>query len=309
MADDHGRARGGGNAPKKAITLDPRQEAILKSQSYVMAERDTVLLSRPNLTGIRLMLEYMKPQTAFLANDVYSTIVVLGGTRILDPLRSQERLDAARAAAAAHPEDAEVVRRLRVVEHLHGLSRYYEVAREFAAEVSHRYQRPGERNFVVVTGGGPGIMEAGNRGAHESGHASVGLNISLPHEQVPNPYITPDLCFRFRYFALRKMHFVAKARALVAFPGGYGTFDELFEVLCLIQTRTIDPVPVVLVGEVFWRRAFDAEFLADHGVIDPEDVHLFSYAETAADIRARIEEWYTVRGLRAPPPVEHEEVE
>lgn len=287
---------------------DARQEAIIKSQSYVMAERDIVLLSRPNLTGVRLMLEYMKPQLAFAANDVYSTIVLFGGTRITDPARSQARIEAARAKAAAHPDDAGAARRLRVAENLHALSAYYEVAREFAALVSHRYQRPGERNFVIVTGGGPGIMEAGNRGASEAGHASVGFNISLPHEQVPNPYITPDLCFRFRYFALRKMHFVAKARALVAFPGGYGTFDELFEVLCLIQTRTIDPVPVVLVGEAFWRRAFDPAFLAEQGVIDPGDVHLFAFAESAEEIWTRIEEWYTARGLRAPQPVDYDEV-
>jgi len=300
---------GPANDARARTPLDPRQEAILKSQSYVMAERDTVLLSRPNLTAIRLMLEYMKPQLAFGANDVYSTIVLFGGTRITDPARAQERLAAARADAAARPDDAEAARRLRVAEHLIDLSRYYDVAREFAALVSDAYQRPGERNFVIVTGGGPGIMEAGNRGAQESGHSSVGLNISLPHEQVPNPYITPDLCFRFRYFALRKMHFVGKARALVAFPGGFGTFDELFEVLCLIQTRTIDPVPVVLVGEAFWRRAFDAEFLADQGVIDPGDRGLYAYAETAQDILQRIEDWYTVRGLRPPQPVNHGELE
>ena len=308
MANDQTKPGAGANA-KPHAPLDPRQEAILKSQSYVMAERDTVLLSGPDLTAIRLMLEYMKPQMAFAANDVYSTIVLFGSTRVSDPTVAQERLDAARADAAAHPEDPAAARRVRVAEHLNALSRYYKVARDFAAMVSNAYQRPGERNFVIVTGGGPGIMEAGNRGAEESGHSSVGLNISLPHEQVPNPYITPDLCFRFRYFALRKMHFVGKARALVAFPGGFGTFDELFEVLCLIQTRTIDPVPVVLVGEAFWRRALDVEFLADQGVIDPGDIGLFAYAETAQDILERIEEWYTVRGLRPPQPVNHSELE
>lgn len=308
MANDQPKVGPGGNTNPR-VPLDPRQEAILKSQSYVMAERDTVLLSRPNLTAVRLMLEYMKPQTAFAENDVYSTIVLFGSTRVSDPAVAQERLDAARAAAATSPDDRDAARCLRVAEHLNALSRYYDVAREFAALVSDSYQRPGERNFVIVTGGGPGIMEAGNRGAMESGHSSVGLNISLPHEQVPNAYITPDLCFRFRYFALRKMHFVGKARALVAFPGGFGTFDELFEVLCLIQTRTIDPVPIVLVGEAFWRRAFDAEFLADQGVIDPGDVNLFAYAEGAEDILQRIEEWYTVRGLRPPPPVNHGELE
>jgi uncharacterized protein (TIGR00730 family) len=147
-----------------------------------------------------------------------------------------------------------------------------------------------------VTGGGPGIMEAANRGAHDVGAKSVGLNITLPHEQFPNPYITPELCFQFRYFALRKLHFMLRARALVAFPGGYGTLDELFETLCLIQTRKVEPLPVVLVGEQYWRRVFDAEFLAAEGVIDPEDVELFRFAETADEIWKGICAWYEEAG-------------
>ena len=174
------------------------------------------------------------------------------------------------------------------------------MAREFAALASQRCQRPGSREFVIVTGGGPGIMEAGNRGACEAGHETAGFNIHLPHEQDPNPFITPGLCFRFHYFALRKMHFLRTARALVAFPGGYGTFDELFETLCLIQTGTIERLPVVLVGESFWRRAFDADFLAAEGVIDPEDVGLFVYAETAQEIWEHIEGFYAQRGVRIP---------
>ena len=147
-------------------------------------------------------------------------------------------------------------------------------------------------------------MEAANRGAYEAGAKSVGLNITLPFEQKPNPYITPDLCFQFRYFAMRKLHFVMRAKALVAFPGGYGTLDELFDTLCLVQTGKIEPVPVVLVGHDFWTRAFDAPFLAEEGVIDPEDVHLFQFAETADEIWAAIRSWYEERGREFPgePP-------
>jgi uncharacterized protein (TIGR00730 family) len=149
---------------------------------------------------------------------------------------------------------------------------------------------------VVVTGGGPGMMEAANRGAHDAGGKTVGLNITLPHEQFPNPYVTPELCFQFHYFALRKMHFMLRARALVAFPGGFGTFDELFETLTLIQTRKIKPVPVVLVGEAYWRKAFDVDFLMEEGVIDAEDRDLFWFAESAEDIWKGLLLWYRRNG-------------
>ena len=149
-----------------------------------------------------------------------------------------------------------------------------------------------------MTGGGPGMMEAANRGAFDAGSKTIGLNISLPHEQYPNPYITPDLCFRFHYFALRKLHFLKRTRALVAFPGGFGTFDELFETLTLIQTRKIKPVPVILVGEQYWRQAVNVDFLVDEGVIDEEDRELFWYAETAEEIWKGILQWYEANGTR-----------
>jgi uncharacterized protein (TIGR00730 family) len=152
-----------------------------------------------------------------------------------------------------------------------------------------------------MTGGGPGIMEAANRGAFDVGAKSLGLNISLPHEQFPNPYVTPELCFRFHYFALRKLHLLLRAKALVSFPGGYGTFDELFEVLTLIQTRTIKPMPVILVGEEFWRGAVDFDYLAGEGVIDPEDRELFWFAETAEEIWEGILDWYEASGAPLRP--------
>jgi hypothetical protein len=157
-------------------------------------------------------------------------------------------------------------------------------------------QGPEDCRLVVMTGGGPGIMEAANRGAFDVGGKSVGLNISLPHEQYPNPYVTPDLCVRFHYFALRKLHFLLRTRALVAFPGGYGTLDELFETLTLVQTRKISPVPIVLVGESYWRRAVDVDFLVDEGVIAEEDRELFWYAETAQEIWSGILRWHEANG-------------
>ena len=160
-----------------------------------------------------------------------------------------------------------------------------------------------EHHAAIMTGGGPGMMEAANRGAFDVGAKSLGLNINLPHEQYPNPYVTPELCFSFHYFALRKLHFLLRAKALVAFPGGYGTLDELFEVLTLIQTRKIKPIPVVLVGEAYWRRAVDIDFLVDEGVIASEDRELFWFAETAQEIWDGILQWYDASGepLRATP--------
>ncbi len=172
-------------------------------------------------------------------------------------------------------------------------SHYYDVAREFGRLIS---EATNDSELTIMTGGGPGIMEAANRGAFDNGSKSVGLNIHLPHEQFPNPYITPDLCFRFHYFALRKLHFLLRTRALVAFPGGYGTFDELFETLTLIQTRSINPVPIVLVGKTFWEKAVNFDFMVDEGVIAEEDRELFWYAETAEEIWGGILQWHKENG-------------
>ena len=193
-------------------------------------------------------------------------------------------------------EDSELQRRLLVAERVLAKSHYYEIARQFSRLVANAGGGPQDSRLVVMTGGGPGIMEAANRGAHEVGAKTVGLNISLPHEQYPNPYITPELCFSFHYFALRKMHFMMRAKALVAFPGGFGTLDELFETLTLIQTRKINPIPVVLVGEAWWRKAFGSDFLVEEGVIDIEDRELFWFAETADDIWEGLLCWYERTG-------------
>jgi len=270
-----------------------RIKAILASESYALAERDLAFLERDEARGVRLQLEYLKPETLLPEHAIRDTVVVYGSTRIVEPAAARRDVEALRQALAADPHNAALTRKLAVAERILAKSRYYEIARGFGRLVGSSRDKNGSRSkMVIMTGGGPGMMEAANRGAFDAGAKSVGLNINLPHEQYPNPYITPELCFRFHYFALRKMHFLLRAKALVAFPGGFGTMDELFEVLTLVQTRKIQPVPIVLVGEAYWRRAFDVEFLADEGVIDAEDRDLFWFAETADEIWTSILDWY-----------------
>jgi uncharacterized protein (TIGR00730 family) len=273
-----------------------RIRVLMRSPAYVRADRDPRFLERDELRGARLQLEYLKPELTLREHGVESVIVLFGGTRIVEEHRARERVARIAAQVAAQPDDPVLREDLAIAERVLAKSRFYEVARDFARLVSERCMEMAPCELYIMTGGGPGIMEAGNRGAFEAGRESVGLNIELPLEQVPNPYITPDLCFEFRYFALRKLHFMKRAKALVAFPGGYGTFDELFDALCLVQTRKMPPIPIVLVGEEFWRQAFNAEFLCAEGVIARKDLHLFSYAETAEDIWERIAAWH-----RMPP--------
>jgi uncharacterized protein (TIGR00730 family) len=274
---------------------DRRIKAILESPSYRLADEDVEFLDSDGARGPRLQLDYLKPELLMERQAIRRTIVVFGGTRIQEPAAIERELAALHAARTSDPANDELARRVAVAERLLAKSRYYDVAREFGRLVGRGSDREAT-DLVVMTGGGPGIMEAANRGAHDAGAKSIGLNIRLPHEQYPNPYVTPGLCFRFHYFALRKMHFLKWARALVAFPGGFGTFDELFEALTLVQTRTIQPLPIVLVGEEYWRRAVDFEFLAAEGVIDPEDRELFWYAETAQEIWNGILKWYDASG-------------
>ena len=287
-----------GHRPKSADE-DPdapaRLKAILESPSYILPEQDVAFLTGDAARGVRLQLEYLKPETLLAEHAIRDTVVVYGSTRILEPAAAQRNVEAARQALETDAHDSILVRKLAVAERILAKSRYYEVAREFGRLVGSCCDSDGSR-LVITTGGGPGMMEAANRGAFEAGAKSVGLNINLPHEQYPNPYITPELCFRFHYFALRKMHLLQRAKALVAFPGGFGTIDELFEVLTLVQTRKIKPVPIVLVGEDYWRRAVDVGFLADEGTIDAEDRELFWFAETADEIWNSILDWYDACG-------------
>jgi uncharacterized protein (TIGR00730 family) len=284
-------------SPKSPVE-DPdapaRIAAIVKSPGYRLAEQDIDFLGSDALRGVRLLLEYLKPELLFEEHAIAHTIVVFGSTRICEPGTARRNLEALREALAGKPGDAELARRLAVAERILAKSQYYDVARAFGRLVGEVGRSPGSPCIAVMTGGGPGMMEAANRGSFDVGAKTVGLNIDLPHEQYPNPYVTPGLCFSFHYFALRKLHFLLRARALVAFPGGYGTFDELFEVLTLIQTRKIGPVPVVLVGESYWRGAVDIDFMVEEGVIDPEDRELFWFAETAQEIWDGIVHWHAV---------------
>jgi uncharacterized protein (TIGR00730 family) len=284
----------------KTVEEDPEAlahvQAILASPNFRLADEDVDFLHRYDARGVRLQMDYLKTELLLAEHGIDHTIVVFGSTRICEPKAARRRLESLRAALAADPENKALAYRLAVAERIAAKSQYYDVARELGRLVSEVNRGRGKDQIVVMTGGGPGIMEGANRGAFDLGAKSVGLNVSLPHEQYPNPYVTPDLCFNFHYFSLRKLHFLLRARALVAFPGGYGTFDELFEVLTLIQTRKIEPIPVVLVGESFWRSAVNIDFLVDEGVIDLEDRELFWFAETAEEIWDGILSWHSACG-------------
>lgn len=271
---------------------DERIAVLSSDNSYVQADRDLDFLHRYESRGIRLQLDYQKAELGLQEHGIEHTIVVFGSTRIPTPEKAKAKVTACQKALAANPESAELKMQLNVAQSIEAKSRYNVVAHDFAKLASSEANKTRFRHTVIVTGGGPGIMEAANAGAAAAGAPTVGLNINLPREQKPNPYITPGLCFRFHYFAVRKMHFLLRARALVAFPGGFGTLDELFEVLTLIQTKTIEPLPVVLVGETFWRSLFNPDFLVNEGVIDPQDRALFTYAETAEQIWNCIMRWH-----------------
>ena len=279
-----------------------RVRRLLESPTYRQADRDVDFLNLDATRGPRLQIDYLKAELGLEQRGVEHTVVVFGSTRIREPAAARRRLDSLRAELERSPRDAELERRVHVAERLLDKARYYDIAHELGGLVGN-CAAGGDCRVLLMTGGGPGIMEAANRGAFDAGAQSIGLNIALPHEQYPNPYITPDLCFSFHYFAMRKLHFLLRARALVAFPGGYGTLDEVFETLTLVQSRTIKPVPVVLVGESYWRRVVDIDFLVDEGVIDVEDRELFWYAESADEIWSTILAWNERNGtpLLAPP--------
>jgi len=263
---------------------------ILESPSYRVAYKDVDFLGRSEMRAARIELEYLKPELYLQENGIRSTIVVFGSTRIIEPSDARRRLELAEKYLASAPSDRRRQRAVTQAKHLLERSHYYDAAREFARLVSAACQDPSLRGEnVIITGGGPGIMEAANRGANDVAAKSVGLNIRLPHEQQPNPYITPELCFQFHYFAMRKLHFLLRAKALVAFPGGFGTFDELFDALTLRQTGRMQAIPIVLFGREYWRRAVDFQFLADQGTIADEDLNLIDYAETA------VEAWEIIR--------------
>ena len=233
-----------------------------RAPAYRLAFADPEFLTREELRPVRLQLELLKPQMILDERGINSTVVIMGSARV-------------RPEGGAAP----------------GLSAWYDVARDLAQKITTRSMEHYGREMVVMTGGGPGVMEAGNRGAHDAGGHSVGLNIVLPHEQAPNGYVTPDLCFNFHYFAIRKMHFLMRARAICIFPGGFGTLDEMFEALTLIQTGRMRRIPFLLFGRAFWERLIDWQMLADEGTIAADDLKLISFVETADEALAIIDGW------------------
>jgi hypothetical protein len=260
--------------------------------AYRLAFMDTDFLLREELRPVRLQLELLKPDLVQQEHGIDSTVVVFGSARHVAREIAENMFALAEAEAKAHPRSRTASAQLARARRALANSRYYEEARRLGALVTENSSQIGNCRLVVVTGGGPGIMEAANRGAYEAGGQSIGLNIVLPAEQAPNPWVTPELCFRFHYFALRKMHFMLRARALVAFPGGFGTLDELFETLTLIQTGKSRRVPILLFGEEFWRRLIDFEVLVEEGNIAEDDLQLFRYVESAEEAWREIAMFY-----------------
>lgn len=253
------------------------------SPSYRLAYLDQEFLLQDELRAVRLQLELMKPELILHEHGIDDTVVIFGGSRIPEPREAREHAAEAEAAAENDPGNESLERAARTARRRVETSRYYEEARRLASLVTRAGTALKNTRFMIVTGGGPGIMEAANRGAHEIGGKSIGLNIVLPFEQKPNQYISPELCFQFHYFAIRKMHFLMRAKALVVFPGGFGTLDELFETLTLIQTHKIKPIPVLIFGQSFWEGVVQFDALVEEGVISPEDLDLFRYVETAEE--------------------------
>jgi len=262
------------------------------SPSYRLAYDDLDFIMRDELRAVRLQLELLKPEIAQVEHNIQATVVIFGSARIHEPSRAELELQCAEQNLALNPDDAVLQAAVAKAGQMLEKSQYYEAARELGALITEDAKRFQQR-LLVVTGGGPGIMEAANRGAADAGGKSMGFNIVLPSEQGPNQYITPELCFQFHYFAIRKMHFLMRAIALVIFPGGYGTLDELFEALTLIQTQKIRRIPVILFGKSYWDRIINFDALVLEGVISVGDRSLIRYAETAGQAWKMILENYS----------------
>ena len=290
------------NSPRQGIFPSAAEDArhaglkaeadYLRSTSYRLAFQDPDFLLKDELRPVRLQLELLKPELALQEKGVESAVVIFGSARFLDPQAAVSKVKEARGDLSRDEGNPELQLKLRQAEHALSGSRYYEEARRLGHLIG---RHSDNHHHVVMTGGGPGIMEAANRGAHDAGALSIGMNIVLPHEQYPNPYITPELNFQFHYFAIRKMHLLMRAKCLVAFPGGFGTLDELFETLTLIQTGKIRRIPVLLFGREFWERVVNFQALVDEGTVSAADLSLFSFVETAE------EAWEIVRAEGARP--------
>ena len=256
---------------------------IINSDTYKLAYEDIGLLNRNEMRGVRMLLEITKPDLILEENKILSTIIIFGGASITEESNIKKRLENIEELIKKNPKSILLKRNLNRLENLLLMSHYYQSAREFSKLASISNQNKNCNSHVIVTGGGPGIMEAANRGAFEANCKSIGLNISLPNEQIPNAFITPGLCFKFNYFALRKIHFVMRSIGAVFFPGGFGTLDELFELLTLRQTGMKNKIPIILFGREYWDKIINFEYLADLGLISDEHLNLFEYADTASE--------------------------
>jgi hypothetical protein len=262
------------------IAGKPVDAAHCQSPSYRLAFQDPDFLLKDELRPVRLQLELLKPELILQEHQIESTVVVFGSARIPEPQTARDALRQAEVELNRDPGNQALQQALRLAERRAANSRYYDEARRLGRIIA---AHSDDHRLVVMTGGGPGIMEAANRGAHDAGAASIGMNIVLPHEQLPNPYITPDLNFQFHYFAIRKMHLIMRAKCLIAFPGGFGTLDELFETLTLIQTGKVRRIPVLLFGKEFWERVIHFQALVEEGTIAAQDLSLFTYVDTAEE--------------------------
>ena len=258
-------------------------ELIISSSNYQLAHEDRELLNSDEMRGVRMLLEITKPEQILEKQNILSTIIVFGGANLADKHTMEGKIEMTKNSLSKDPSSSNLKRELTRFKNLHSISHFYDSAREFANIVSIQNQQTQCNSHVIVTGGGPGIMEAANRGAFDADCKSIGLNISLPKEQHPNSYITPGLCFKFNYFALRKFHFVMRSVAAIFFPGGFGTFDELFELLTLRQTGMKNQIPIILFGRDYWSKVINFKFLSDNGLISDEDMNLFQYADSASE--------------------------
>jgi uncharacterized protein (TIGR00730 family) len=259
---------------------EQQSQDLLEHPSYRLAFADNDFLMQDELRHVRLQLEYLKPQLILEQNQIKATVVVFGSARFVSRQQAEQMVAEATTQLAQYPEALELQQKLKVAERQLKNSAYYEAAAEFSRIVTEHSQSCPDTSLMIISGGGPGVMEAANKGAYQAGGQSIGLNIVLPHEQKPNPYITPQFCFRFHYFAIRKMHFLQRARALVAFPGGFGTLDELFETLTLLQTGKANTVPVILYDKNFWSRLINFDLLVEEGLIKAEDMQLIQFVDT-----------------------------
>ena len=269
-----------------------RIEKIMLSPSYRLVENDHEFLSKNDLRPVRMQLELLKPELTFKEEGIKQTFVVFGGTQIIPYKDAEDRLELVQDSLKEHPDNMSLKREESVARKVLEKSKYYDAALEFGRILGKWLRENNRDDCALVTGGGPGIMEAANRGAWEAGIKSVGLNITLPKEQAPNSYIDPHLCFRFRYFGLRKMHFLLRAGALVIFPGGFGTLDEMFDALTLRQTNRMQKIPIILYGRDFWKRVINVEVLADEGTISDRDLELIHYADNPERVLEIIKDFH-----------------